>query len=31
VPARQVALDISSIAAAAIDQQAIEEKLNGNS
>jgi type IV secretion system protein VirD4 len=30
-PARQAALDISSIAAAALDQQAIEEKLNGNS
>jgi type IV secretion system protein VirD4 len=30
-PVRQAALDISSIAAAAIDQQAIEEKLNGNS
>lgn len=29
--ARQAVLDISSIAAAAIDQQAIEEKLNGNS
>jgi hypothetical protein len=28
---RHAALDISSIAAAAIDQQAIEEKLNGNS
>jgi len=30
-PVRQAALDIGSIAAAAIDQQAIEEKLNGNS
>ncbi len=29
--AQQAALDMSSIAAAAIDQQAIEEKLNGNS
>ena len=30
-PPRQVALDITSIAATAIDRQAIEEKLNGNS
>ena len=30
-PPRQAALDIISIAATAIDQQAIEEKLNGNS
>jgi hypothetical protein len=30
-PSRQTALDITSIAATAIDQQAIEEKLNGNS
>jgi hypothetical protein len=29
--APQAAFDISSIATAAIDQQAIEEKLNGNS
>jgi type IV secretion system protein VirD4 len=30
-PARHTALDMISIAAAAIDQQAIEDKLNGNS
>jgi hypothetical protein len=29
-PARKPGLDISSIAVAAIDQQSIEEKLNGN-